>query len=283
MGIRPGTEGASALKSRWDAVFRTKANEEMTIANDFDTPAGVEMIGDTLYIRIVPAITAQTLAGTSEGTSPTYHTGTITRVSDTPTFGYGAVELPDHLITRLGQADAAQLEAKYRSQLLAALDVQVDYDAGGLGPGISTVKGPGNFDKTQILDMQTSLATNAKDHYKAGQTECHLKYHPSQIKYVGNIAEFANANTRGGADNPNVKGVILKAWGMTFAETGNINLSAGNYWNMMFVRSFAVLAWNRKPFVKPAQDFELTKRILAECDFCTLEVFDEDAVAFKSA
>src|SRR3990172_8038295 len=119
MGIRPGTEGANALKSRWDAVFRTKANEEMAIANDFDTPQGVEMIGDTLYVRIIPAITAQTLASTDQGTTPTYHVGTITRMSDTPTFSYGAVELPDHLVSRLGQSDAAQLEAKYRQQLLA--------------------------------------------------------------------------------------------------------------------------------------------------------------------
>lgn len=284
-GITPGTEGASALKNRWDAVFRTKANEEMVIANDFDSPQGVEMIGDRLWVRIVPIISMNTLASTAQGQGAgiLYHTTSISRVSAVPTFIYGAVQLPDHLVTRLGSPDSAQLEAKYRSQLLAALDAQVDADAGTMIAGFSAVKGPSNIDKVTLLDAQTTLATNAKQHYVAGSTQCHLKYHPSQMKNVNAIAEVANANFRGDTANPNVRGVILKAWGMTFAETGSVQFSAGNYQNALFVPSAVVLAWNRKPYVKPAQDFELTHNIYGQADYGFVEVFDEDGVTIKSA
>ena len=289
-GMIPGSVGSPgvggyALKSHWDAVFRTKATEEMAIANDFDAPQGVDVVGDQLLIRIIPMITAQTLLGTAQAdpTALNWVIDTILRVTQTPTFSYGAVSLPEHLTARLGAPDTGQLEAKYRQQLLAALNAAVDYNAGGLGPGISSIKGPGTLDKTQILDMQTTLATNSKNHVVVGVTEVNLKYHPSQIKYVGNIAEFANAATRGDAANPTVKGVILKAWGMTFAESGNINLSAGFYWNMMFAKSYGVLAWNQKPYVKPAQDYALASNIIGACDYCNVEVFDEDGVVFKSA
>ena len=51
----------------------------------------------------------------------------------------------------------------------------------------------------------------------------------------------------------------------------------------MFGPQFAILAWNLKPRVKVPQDFELTRRLFGECDSGPAEVFDEDAVAFKSA
>lgn len=285
-GIRPGTEGAKALKNRWDAVFRMKANEEMAVANDFDAPEGVDMIGDKLWIRIVPLVSAQTLASTDQGaggTNLTYHVGTIDRIGVDPVFIYAAVSLPDHLISRLGSADAAQLESVYRKQMLAAMDAQIDVSAASLFSSISAVKGPANLDKVTLLDAQTTLATYAKQHYVIGQTTVNLKYHPSQIKNINAIAEVANANYRGDAANPNVKGVVLKAWGMTLTESGNIQFTGGTYQNALFLSKAFILAWNRKPFVKPTIDFELTRNVYCEADFGVAELFDEDAVLIKSA
>jgi hypothetical protein len=284
-GIRPGTEGASALKQAWDAVFHLKGFEEAAIVNDFDRPQGVDATGSTLNIRILPAVTARTAGDTAQlgVTDLTYETATILNVTDTPTFTYAIVGIPKNLSDRLGGPDTAQLEAGYRKQMLGAIMAAVDADGGSLGSGISTVKGPGNFDKSQILDCQTSLATNSKNHIVVGQTEVHLRYHPSQIKYIGNIAEFANANQRGDAANPNVKGVILKAWGMTFAETGNILFSGGFYWNMMFAKTFAVLAYNQAPQIDGTEEYGFSTLIKGHADYLNVEVFDEDAVTFKSA
>src|SRR3990172_8256515 len=114
-GMIPGTNaspgvGGRALKSYWDSVFRLKPTEEMAIANDFAPPEGVEKVGDQLLIRILPKLEAKTLAGP---TALELDISTILRVTQTPTFKYVAVSLPDTLRDRLDGADVAQLTAKY--------------------------------------------------------------------------------------------------------------------------------------------------------------------------
>lgn len=284
-GITPGGAGSAALKRIWDADFRVQGFEEAKIAADFDKPQNVEVTGSLLTVRIVPRITAITAANTDQLDPPslTYETASILTVTDSPTFSYGVVALPKNLTDRLGGSDTAGLTSSYRKLMLGMLNQAVDADAGSLASGISTVKGPGNFDKSQILDMQTALATNSRNHVEVGRTEMHLRYHPSQIKYIGNIAEFANANQRGDDANPNVRGVILKAWGMTFAETGNILFSGGFYWNMLYASSYAVLAYNQTPVVDDGEEYGFTTLIKGHADYLNVEVFDEDAVTFKSA
>jgi len=283
--IRPGTEGVNALRERWDARFLLKGFEEAEIVNDFDSPDGVDSVGEQIHIRIIPAVTAQTGADTDQldPASLTYVTDTILEVTDTPDYRYNIVALPNNLVARLGAPDTAKLEAGYRELMLGSLTAAVDYNGAGLFTGISTVRGPANGDQALILDMQTALATNAKNHVQIGRTPMHLRFHPSQIKYVHNIAAYANAEQRGDSENPNVRGVILKAQGMTLQETGSINFSGGSYWNALYAKSYAVLAYNRKPHMLDKQPYGLSNLLLGEVDFLTVEVFDEDAVAWKSA
>ncbi len=282
LGILPGTEGVLALKSRWDAEFRLKAVEEATIVNDFDPVEGGG-VGDYLYIRIIPTATAQVLSTTTEGSALTYNESTILRVYGEPRAIHSSVAIPEHMVSRLGSPDAAKMEAGLRKTLLESLDVDMDSRAGSMATSIGTILGPSNFDKSFLLNAQGTLATNAKSHVKIGSTPMHLKYHPTQIKYLNSVAEIANAESRGDAENPNVKGVILKAWGMTFAETGNITTSAGKYWNMLFAKSAFARAWNKEPYTKVPQDLELNKVIIAYTDYILAEVFDEDCVILQSA
>lgn len=283
--ILPGTLGLAALKQSWDGQFRVQGFEEAVIGGDFDKPEGVTASGTQYNVRIVPRVTVRTATTTTEmdATNLTYETGTVLSVNDTPTMSYVIVGLPKNLTDRLGGPDTASLTAAYRKLMLGGLMAAVDADSGSLGPGISTVKGPGNFDQSQILDMQTSLATNARNHVSLGVTPMHLRFHPSQIKYVHNIAAYANAEQRGDAENPNVRGVILKAQGMTLAETGNIAFSGGFYWNMLYASSYAVLAYNQAPIIDGTEVLGFSTLVKGHADYLNVEVFDEDGVVFKSA
>lgn len=283
-GITPGGPGINALRERWDARFLLKGFEEAEVVNDFDSPEGVDSVGEKIHIRIIPAVTAQTGGDSAEldPTALTYATDTILEVTDTPDYRYNVVALPNNLVARLGAPDTAKLEAGYRELMLGSLVAAVDYNGAGLFSGISTIRGPANADQALILDMQTALATAAKNHVQIGRTPMHLRYHPSQIKYVHSIAAYANAEQRGDAENPNVRGVILKAQGMTLQETGSINFSGGFYWNALYAKSYAVLAYNRKPHMLDKQPYGLANLLLGEVDFLTVEIFDEDGVAWKS-
>ena len=284
LAITTGTEGLAALKSRWDSAFRTAPNEESVIIKDFDKPTGVERIDNTLYIRIVPIVTPASIASSSKGSDAEgYQNASITAISATPSFYGSIVQLPDNLISNLGAADTAALEAAYRKQSLAALDQQFDALGGNLATAVGTIKGPGNFDKTSLLDAINAVVTGAKDHLKIGVDNVHVKYHPTQWQHIMAVAEIANAYARGDKQNPNVKGVVMDAWGATFAETGNVKLSGGFYYNMFFVKSAFVQGWNLKPTVKPMQDFEFSRRLVVEAEGGCAEVFDGDAAVHKSA
>lgn len=287
MGIRPGTEGILALTDEWTAEFKLKPNEEMVIANNFDSPVGASKIGNQMHIRILPVISANTLATTDQGTglaAGNYHTGTILEITVDPTFAYGIVEIPDHMVSKLSDSDSGAMKAGYRKQLLASLNTYIDEIAGELASGASAQKGaPSNFDKSLLLDAQGTLATNAKEFIKLAQgTPMFLCYHPSQVKHVNAISEITAAYARGDSANPNVKGVVIDAWGMSMAESGNIEQDQGVTYNMLHAKQGYVLAYNVKPKLKEPQDYEFAVRLPAFCEFGVAEVFDEACVAIKS-
>lgn len=283
-GIRTGTEGLAALKSRWEAAYRAAPNEEALIIGDFDKPEGVERLDNKLYIRIVPVVTPIQIASSAHGSDGNgYQTASITSVYAEPSF-YGAiVQLPDNLKSNLGNPDFAQLEAVYRKQGLAALNSQFDGIGAQLALSVSTLKGPGNFDQTSLLDAINAVVTNAKEHVQIGTTRILVKYHPSQWKHLLAINVINQAYSRGDKANPLVKGLLVDALGAKFTETGNIAFSGGFYHNLIHAPQAFVWAWNLMPMVKPTQDFEFSKRIVLEGEGGGCEVFDADAVTYRTA
>jgi hypothetical protein len=284
MSIRPGTEGSALLKTEYDADIRTKAYEMPKLIADFDKPAGISKVGNLLTVRIIPTGTLRTLLSTGEGTGLTYETATTLSVTASPVGRYMAVEIPDHLVSKMVDGEEAQTKKKYRDILLSGVKEGMDAYAGStLAPGISTAKGPANFDKAGLLDAKQSLRINAKEHYDLKTSQVHVKYHPSQIKHIESISEIMNADARGDSENPNVSGYVVKAWGMTFSDAGTIYSAAGVVYNMLHLKSAFVAGYNQVPYLKNPQDYELVVRFICYGEMAVVEVFDEDAVLFKSA
>lgn len=281
--IRPGTEGQRLIRSMWADEIKVAPVEEGVIEPDI--PRAVNQVGDTMYLRVIPAVTINSIATTSH-MSPealTYESGTVTRAEATPSDRYGMIEVPINLTARLGDPDNDKALAGYRKALKGGLEEAVDAYAGTtLALNVSTIKGPGNFDKAQLLDLKQTLRINAKSHFKNGAM-IHVKYHPSQIKYLETIAEIMNAELRGDSENPNVKGFFVKAWGMTFAETANIPFSGGNYWNMAFLPTAFAKGYNMEPTVKPPVELGSVVRYFGYTSVAFGEWFDLDAAIFKSA
>lgn len=284
MAMTPGGDGAALLRTEYDADFRTKAYELPRIIADLDRPQGIDKVGNLLTVRIIPRFTATALAAADTGASLTADANATTSVTASPVGRYGYVQVPEHELSKMARGEDNQLKGKIRDQLLGTVKESLDAYAGStLGPGISTAKGPLNFDKANLLDAKQSLRINARGHYDIKTSTVHVKYHPSQIKHIESIAEIMNADMRGDSENPNVSGYVVKAWGMTFGDSGNIYSSAGVVYNMIHLSSFAAAGWNQTPYNKPTQDYELQTRFIAYGEMAVVEVFDEDAVLFKSA
>jgi hypothetical protein len=282
--LRPGTEAAAYVKTMYDADFRLKAYEDSVIVADFDMPQGVDKIGNSLVIRIVPTIAAQSLTSTGTGIALNYDGTTATSVSCNPVGRYGAVEIPIHLVAKMANGEETALKTAYRNQLMGSVKESFDAYAGStLGPGLSNTKGPANFDKTSLLDAKQTLRINAKSHYNMKTSQVFVKYHPSQVKYLESITEIMNADARGDSENPNVAGFVVKAWGMTFGESGNIYSAAGVVYNILHLKSAFVRGYNQPAFLLDPQPFELVTRFISYLEGGVVEVFDEDGILFKSA
>lgn len=284
MPIRPGTEAANLLESVWRPEMALAATEEMVVAKNFDDGNdGVEKIANTLYIRKIAAIPAQTLGATGTGQSLTYSTNTEERVAVTPTFAYNGVEIVRNTLTRL-IADA-QLRKGYRDQMAAGLATKIDVDAAALAASLTQVVGGAGevVSKGLMLDGLTRLATNSKNKWKKGKTKAYFCFHPSQIKHVLDIPEITAANVRGDAQNPNVTGFVWDAWGLMLDESGNVYQAGGVTHNLLHIRDSHILGYNQKPDFLSPQEFELTIRLIAYTEYGVGEVWDEYAVDVQTA
>lgn len=287
-GIIPGSVGAEALTEEWTSEIMLKPNEEAVIASDVMRPKGVRRgVGNKLHITILPIIAAQELAAgdQGQGSGITAHTGTILEVEASPVFSYGVVELPDHFVSKLkgGGRDSA-VEAGYRKQLLASMATKQDVEIGELVASLlNQLGGPGNFDQAGLLALIGTVVTNAKEFInmnEGGTPNLHVKYHPSQFQYINSIAGISHAYARG--DGKGTRGVVQDAWKSTFAETGNIYTAAGVAYNVAMTKECFVIAFNEEPMIKPTQDFELTRRIIAKQEFAVAEQFDEAGACWRS-
>lgn len=282
-GIRPGNEGANALRQEWDADIKTKPNEESVVTKRFGKPMGVDKIGEQLHIRILPTVAANRLETTAQGQGAgiTYHTGNILEVTCDPFFSYGIVELPDHFLSKLNSPDQAAIKAGYRKQLMASLNEDIDREGGELAAGASVTKGaPSDFDKSLLLDALGTLRQNAKEFVKDG-TPMYLCYHPSQIRHVNAIGEITNAYATG-KSRGNIDGVVIDAWGAELAESGNVWQDAGVTYNLLHAKEAFVKAFNVEPTMKDPQEFEFVTRMPAYSEAGVVEVFDEAVVAILS-
>lgn len=284
-GITPASIGANLIRSRWGTDIKRKAYEEPVFAKDVSTlPTDGGKVGDRMYVRILPIITAITPTGSSEmgPESLTWHTGTVTRVQADPTGRYTAVELPITLTAKLDDAEDEATRRGYRDQMSGSINEAMDANGLSLAGSLGTTLGPSNLDKTVLTSALATLRQNAKEHVKNGSM-LRFKYHPSQHDNLLTIAEIANAELRGDSENPNVKGFVIKAWGMTFEETGSIYETGGNKYNVLFADSAFGKAFNYEPNVLAPQEAGLTTRFVAYGEWAFIEVFDEDALAIRSA
>jgi hypothetical protein len=288
-GIRPGSEGADLTAQEWSEEIMTAPNEEGVIVKDVKVATATRSkgaMGEVLNISIIPIVTARELTTSQQGQGSdiTYETASVSDIQVTPLFTYGIVELPDHLTNKLSDSREAATKAAYRKQLLAMLDTKKDVEVGELATGfLSQLGGPGNFDKAGLLSALGTLTTNAKEFVKlrkGGRPAAHLKYHPTQLQYLNAISEISNAYARG--DGAGTSEVVMDAWNMTLEETGNIYVSAGVAYNLLFTPEAIVIGYNQKPIIKPEQEFEFVVRMPASQEFGVAELFDEACVVFRS-
>jgi hypothetical protein len=103
------------------------------------------------------------------------------------------------------------------------------------------------------------------------------------MQYVDAIQGITHAYARGDGASPTVKGVVHDAWGLTLTESGNILVSGGVAYNMLFTEEAGVAGYNLDVTVKKEQEFEAVTRLIVEGEAGFDEVFDEAGVGIRGA
>lgn len=280
----PGDTGALLVNEAWQNTFEDAVYEAAKLY-----PLAVERarLYNKLHIRKLSAFTASSLASTYPASPGTitgfaYQANTETEVTISPSASLVALSVAH---SQLKQMDISPM-ASWKQSTEDAMAQSIDLAWATNASLLTTTRGAGSgedFSKALLASAIAALRASAKSEwdYPNGKP-AYLGVHTSQVDDLLTIPEFMNANFRGDAANPNVKGLNLQAYGLTMVVSGNVYVDGSNVaWNPLFLPRAIGISFNQKTEVME-QVFQLEHRIIAYANYGTGVVRDEFAVAIKT-
>lgn len=271
------TTNASILKTTYDSEFGLDPTEESVVAGYVAQPMGAQKVGNTMTLRKIKAVAAGKYTGTTGLPANLSATTAQTEaaVTGTCTYGYGQLELDEPALTRL--VEEAAYRTGIRKQLAAAVNSQLDADLFALAPSLSASESGADIDDAMLRSALKQLATNAKGKFKLGQTPVRLFIHPSQIDSVLGVSTIREYQIRGSAGSA-PSGQMVNAYGISFAESGNVDLTAGSYSNALILPDAWAIGYNIKPSFLAEQQDGIVTRLIFRAEYIVVEWFDSSGV-----
>jgi len=266
-----------ALKQIWDAEWGLDPTEETKIADWVEQPVGAQKFGNTLNLRKLPAIAANTYTPSTTAAlraQLTWSTATASTVTCSATGRVTAVGLERAILNRA--IDDGNFRAGYKKQIMAGQNEAVDIALFALASSLSGTVSQADVDDAMVRQALGQLATAAKGKFNENSAKL-LVVHASELKNVWNIPavkEYQIRGTIGAAVNAQ-----LNAYGLIWRESGNVLNSAGSYYNPLLLKDAWALAWNEKPHILDIQYDGLSENYIAYSEFGAAEWFDSSGIA----
>lgn len=273
------TTNTQLLRNTWDAEIKVNPTEETKIADFVAQPIGAEKFGNTIYLRKVPAMTAQsTTDNTSRASALTYNSAATERVSGTAVMKYSAVELEDSFLSQA--IDDGNVRAAFKKQLMASIKEAIDTSLFTLASGLSHTQAGAALDDGMLRAGLGQLDLYAKNKVDDDTVKL-LVIHPTQYANALNIPALKEYQIRG-TEGSAVSGK-LAGFGIRFRRSGLVYLSGGvTYCNPLILEDAFALAWNIKPRMKDAQMQDgILERFIAQTEYAALEWFDSSGVSLN--
>jgi hypothetical protein len=270
------TTNASLFKTIYDTAFGKDPTEESVIAGYVAQPLGGQKIGKEFVLRKLQAYSAQKYTGTSG--LPANLTNSVSAeaaVTSTMSYAYIALEVDEPAMTRVVEDGAYR--AGIRAQALAGVNSQVDADLFALNASLSSSESGADIDDAMLRSALKQLATNAKGKFKLGKTPVRLFINPTQIDSVLGISTIREYQIRGSAGSA-PSGQMVNAYGISFAESGNLAVNAGNYNNALLLPDAFAIGYNIKPSFLPEQQDGILTRFIVRAEYAVVEWFDSSGV-----
>ena len=232
-----------------------------------------------LHIRKQARIASVSLGQTAVGTGLTYQDPLGTEVTLTPAGNYVGLAWSAN--------EAAQNEIPLDSEFSSAMEQALaeSSDSSALANVATLTQFRGNaladFDAAMIRNALALLGRNTNGAFAAGDSTIYGITDYAQQPHLMSVPEFTNAEVRGDAENPNVKGVWAKGNGVMFMYTTVATEDGNGVHGCVWVPSAFAISWNvRSQTFK--QDVELQKRLILFNNFGSTVQHDLRAVGLRT-
>lgn len=257
-GSSTGT-GRNLVYQSWANTIEVPAYEKMIMIPTLDEmgrPYG------TQNIRYWDTLTAQTVASTA-GTGTALDIAGMTMNSGTPTsltYTTSAVYVGVGVNKDVQSAVEVDLDPGIRENvegcMADACDGVITALVNNLTDGIGDGATPGSAADVRKLVWQLRIESPA---VMVGEREIIACLHPGAGDGLTSAPEFMNAEVRGDAENPWVRGIFVKAFGTRFKFTTKMPTANGvGGEGAIYVPEAFAVGWNNRPTMLPPQQNGIT-------------------------
>jgi hypothetical protein len=249
-GSSTGT-GRNLAFQTWAKGIEVPAYEAMKLIPILDEGQRPYGTANIRYWDELAATSILSTAGTGAGhvlSALTVNAGTPTNLTFTTTKVYCIVGANDDT----QEAVEVDLEAGMRKNatdcIAAACDGIITALASNLTLGFGNDTTPGSVADCKLLAWQMRIQSPA---VMIGERTIHACLHPGAGNGLTASSDWMNAEIRGDAENPSVRGVFLKASGILFRFTTKMPTTNGNGGEgIVLVPEALAVGWNQKPKVE---------------------------------
>lgn len=267
------------LRDVWIPEIGVAAYEEPRIGSHFKRIMAPE--GIVHYRKHIGFSRSTFAAGSHNDSGLTAQANDEIEVTGTPQTSYIYVRTTLPAIARM-MNDPTDM---FRKSMESSLQEGIDVACGVKATDLTNIVGSSadNITEALLQDAIVRAAVAMKEEFQPGVDELLFCFHPNQIDDVLAITNWTHAEKRGDGETPIAKGMILRANGVRFVETGNVAMTGSNtYNNPIFVpnKTFGI-GFNQEATVKFEEQL-MEKRLLGWVDFALLTMWENYGINYKT-
>lgn len=232
------------------------------------------------HIRKYARLTGNALSGTAVGTGLLYENPMGTEITYTPGTNYVATA------RQFGEdwMSNVPFDSDLGSEMESALAELSEQSACANIATLTQFRGGPTVDITaaEWRNAKAQLERNTNGKVRPGESTIYGILDFAQEPHIMSIPEFTNAEIRGDAENPQVKGIWNKAGGVMLMLTSVLTTDVNGTHGCIWIPMAFVIGWNaRSQVVK--QDEELQKRIIVANNFGSGVRHDLRAIGLRTS
>ncbi len=139
-----------------------------------------------------------------------------------------------------------------------------------------------NVDAASLRQALGRLGQNTNGEASPGKAQIYAVFSMRQYPFLATIPEFNNAEIRGDAENPFVKGIWMRGGGVILNLSTAVANDANGDHNPIFIREAFQIGWNTARAAVETQRFEVQTKVIAFKNFASGVIHNLRFIDFRT-